>query len=202
MAYVTPERYIDFRVNLLHSRQIDPADPFRVLETNASPQQAKVHIDLANIWLHQLGIRLRPNTNPRAEGGASSAPGFPGFFDIEPVDSRFVYNVDSREDAQETIRLNDAGLGKIVQINYIDRFTAGSLGWAINYPGNTLGPGARHSDKVNLSFRIMANDIDRPHQMDLLRARELGDEVWGLLVTNNNGDPVGDANLYCQHNCP
>src|SRR5262249_50071927 len=121
---------------------------------------------------------------------AIDAKNWPGFFEKGTVNDRMVKAV-SGDNAEDAIRLG--ARAKVLQISFIQSRDKGTiLGATVNHPGN------KYESPLALDYRLTVDEQSAKHSMDLgredLKTNE--EDIWGLVVTNRNGNPSTAAKTY------
>jgi hypothetical protein len=187
-AVVVTPRTIPFRIQLLRD------DGGGQCGTLATALQAWMHIQLANIYLRQIGICLVVDRSADAADGARpcmrNGRRMQGVFELA-VPRTHLREVPN-EEAPQVIRSN-AHAG-VVQVCYLESMQSGASGRSINYPGN------RYGSQISLTYRPMAGLPPKRHTMVLTPSKLQADhpDLWGLVLTNANehADPVFTLQKY------
>jgi len=201
-ALVRQIRDIPYRVNILNGPP--GAQPF------SRPEDVQQHLQVANIFLRQLGLQLVPNTDPPTDG-ASTTPGINGIFRISVPAGR---TVNVQGDYPPCTRLNFRP--NVVNIAYIhsDYWLDGGVvqhgfGMASDFSGSTL-PGTRVTDRGTPSTSWIRPSGIRPDgeprtvRMRVFRGNQRRSspatgpdysQLFGFYVTNLSGSPTSEMGI-------
>lgn len=189
-AQVVAEKQIPFRVNLLRLQTGNIGTAVH------SAAQAEKHIAIANIYLRQIGVKLVPDENTDA-GNTNGVTNVQllkkGYFKVTLPQSsaNLVKNVIDPGNSEITIQKNHRP--NVVQITYIESMQLpAELGALVSRPGNTNGL------SITRKYRIIVGEDSSDHTMNLRPARVNlgGADVWGVVITDANGNAVTDAQRY------
>ena len=168
--------------------------------TLASTTHANSHINLANIFLRQVGIRLVPDFDSTImpwtpEIVVTPDSSRPGFYNGD-VDNSIVHVLEDVDFSDLKLTLLANLRSDIVSIAYIESSIGPSdRGRTRAHPANVSG------ESITYNYRITVADPPESHTMILKDEVEMDashPDVWGFTVFNLNGDPLGDAQRYAE----
>ncbi len=172
-ALVVKQRDILFRVQILKGKTV-PGSSF-------TADQAADHIKIANTYLRQVGVRLKPDPVTEAktvtDGAKLADPNKPGFFTATVADE-LVLKVEDKT-AMDTIRINHRP--KVLNICYIQTRPGGKFALAVNFPGNTNGA------SLTSTYRVTVDEAATQQTLKLQAEKiQPGDKekaIWGMVVS-------------------